>query len=116
MQVIKGWGYEDIWASTENYCGKKLVFNSGAQCSMHFHAVKDETWVVESGEFRVEWIDTDTGAIKTQTLKVGDTWHNPPLLPHRLVCIKKGTVSEVSTYDDSNDNYRVLPGDSQCMQ
>ena len=115
MQVIKGWGYEDIWASTESYCGKKLVFEAGKKCSMHFHAVKDETWVVESGEFRVEWIDTEDGMCHTQHLSTGDTWHNPPLMPHRLVCLRKGVVAEVSTYDDPNDNYRVLPGDSQCM-
>lgn len=115
MKVIKGWGYEDIWASSENYCGKKLVFDAGSQCSMHFHAVKDETWLVESGLFRVEWIETKSGEIRGQQLGPGDTWHNPPLLPHRLICLKKGTVAEVSTYDDPNDNYRVFPGDSQCM-
>lgn len=115
MKVAKGWGYEDIWASTDTYCGKKLVFDAGKKCSMHFHAVKDETWVVESGEFRVEWIDTKDGTMHTKSLSPGNTWHNPPLMPHRLVCLRKGVVSEVSTYDDPKDNYRVLPGDSQCM-
>jgi hypothetical protein len=30
-----------------------------------------------------------------------------------LICLEAGTVSEVSTHDDPNDNYRVLPGDGQ---
>ena len=43
----------------------------------------------------------------------GDIWHNPPLHPHQLICTESGTVVEVSTADSVEDNYRVLPGDSQ---
>jgi len=35
-------------------------------------------------------------------------------VPHQLICIEAGTVVEVSTYDDPDDNYRVIPGDSQA--
>ena len=41
------------------------------------------------------------------------TWHNPPLLPHQLVCYATGTIIEVSTPDSVEDNYRVGKGDSQ---
>jgi hypothetical protein len=34
-------------------------------------------------------------------------------MPHQLICIEAGTVSEVSTYDDPKDNHRVMPGDGQ---
>jgi uncharacterized RmlC-like cupin family protein len=80
---------------------------------MHFHSTKDETWMVRSGAFQVRWIDTKTAKVSTKELTVGDVWHNPPLMPHQLICREAGTVSEVSTYDDPKDNHRVMPGDGQ---
>jgi hypothetical protein len=47
------------------------------------------------------------------SLMPGAIWHNPRFSPHQLICLEEGTVSEVSTHDDPNDNYRVLPGDGQ---
>jgi quercetin dioxygenase-like cupin family protein len=111
--VLKGWGCEQIWATNDNYCGKLMNFNEGATFSMHFHAVKDESWYVLGGEFIVRYIDTSNAFIHEKTLKHGDTWHNPPLLPHQLICVKAGTIIEVSTPDSVEDNYRVMPGDSQ---
>ena len=111
--VKKGWGHELIWATNDKYCGKLLKFNTGSKFSMHFHAVKDETWYVLSGKFIVKCIDT-TNAFKFDVeLKAGDTWHNLPLSPHQLICIEEGTIIEVSTPDSIEDNYRVEPGDSQ---
>lgn len=112
-EVPKGWGSESIFATNDKYCGKLLNFNTGAKFSMHFHSVKDETWYVMSGRFVVEYIDTKDATIKEHHLQIGDVWHNPPLLPHRLICIEAGTIIEVSTPDSVEDNYRVMPGDSQ---
>jgi mannose-6-phosphate isomerase-like protein (cupin superfamily) len=111
--VQKGWGREEIWATNELYCGKLMHFNTGAKFSMHFHAAKDETWYVLSGKFEVEVIDTQTAERRIEVLKVGDTWRNLPLEPHRLTCIEQGVIIEVSTADSVEDNYRVLPGDNQ---
>jgi len=111
--VEKGWGSENIWCTNEKYCGKMMNFNEGAKFSMHFHREKDETWYVLSGKFDVYWIDTTNASMHVENLSEGDVWHNPPLLPHRLVCIEKGTIIEVSTPDSVEDNYRVMPGDSQ---
>ena len=111
--VPKGWGSEFIFATNDKYCGKFLNFETGAKFSMHFHAVKDETWYVQSGKFIVQYIDTKDASIKDKYLEVGDTWHNPPLLPHRLICVEKGSIIEVSTPDSVEDNYRVMAGDSQ---
>jgi len=111
--VKKGWGHELIWATNDLYCGKLLKFNQGARFSMHFHAKKDETWYVLDGEFEVRWIDTTDASERSKILKPGDTWHNPPLIPHRLICIESGTIIEVSTADSIEDNYRVSKGDSQ---
>jgi len=111
--VEKGWGNEFIFASTDKYCGKLLNFNTGSKFSMHFHAGKDETWYVLRGRFQIHFIDTRTATEHIQDFNEGDTWHNPPLLPHQLHCIEAGTIIEVSTPDSVEDNYRVRPGDSQ---
>jgi len=112
--IDKGWGSENIWVTNDKYCGKLLNFNTGARFSMHFHREKEETWYIMSGKFEVEWIDTNDAKIYTENLAEGDVWHNPPLLPHRLICIGKGSIMEVSTPDSIEDNYRVMPGDSQA--
>ena len=110
-----GWGYELIWASNEKYCGKIMVFTKkGAKFSMHFHKDKDETWFVNNGVFKLNWIDTKDATLYSQELKEGDSWHNPPCQPHQLVCMSNsGSVSEVSTPDHSDDNYRIVKGDRQ---
>lgn len=109
--VKKGWGHEFIWATNDHYCGKFLHFNTGKKFSMHFHANKDETWYVLSGKFLVHWIDTETGERFTNELKINDTWHNKPLLPHQVECVEEGTIIEVSTADSVEDNFRVEKGD-----
>jgi len=115
--VKKGWGHELIWATNDRYCGKTMVFEkAGSRFSMHFHRDKDETWVVDSGKFKVRWIDTDTAEMFGKELTEGDTWHNPPLLPHQLEALEpNSSVIEVSTADSLEDNYRIFPGDSQIV-
>ena len=116
--VPKGWGYELIWASTDKYCGKIMFFEKeGAQFSMHFHREKEETWFVNTGKFKVQWIDTTNAGLYEKDLNEGDVWHNPPLQPHRLICLQgSSSITEVSTADSVEDNYRVAPGDSQTSK
>ena len=111
--VEKGWGSEVIFATTDKYCGKLLNFNAGAKFSMHFHREKDESWYVLTGKFIVKVIDTTNASQHDILLEPGNTWHNKPLLPHQVICLEEGTIIEVSTPDSVEDNYRVLPGDSQ---
>ena len=114
--VKKGWGYELIWATNDKYCGKIMVFEKvGSKFSMHFHHEKDETWFVNSGKFKVRWIDTSNAMMFEKELNEGDTWHNPPLQPHQLEALEPmSSVTEVSTPDSVEDNYRLIPGDSQA--
>jgi mannose-6-phosphate isomerase len=113
--VEKGWGGEFIFATNDLYCGKLLRFNTGAKFSMHFHDQKDETWLVLEGEFELKYIDTKDASMHSKILKEGDVWRNYPLEPHQLICIEQGVIIEVSTPDSVEDNYRVLPGDSQSV-
>ena len=111
--VEKGWGHELIWATNDKYCGKLLNFNEGAKFSMHFHAEKDESWLVLSGLFDVLYIDTNDATVKKRTLRKMETMRNEPLVPHQIICLQQGTIIEVSTPDSVEDNYRVAKGDSQ---
>jgi mannose-6-phosphate isomerase-like protein (cupin superfamily) len=113
--VKKGWGKEVIFANNKDYCGKLLVFDKEGACgSMHYHMIKDETWYVQSGKFKVSFIDTRTATVNVTFLNVGDIWHNPPGFPHCLEAMEDNSVIfEVSTADYATDSYRVFPGDSQ---
>ncbi len=92
-----------------------MVFEKvGSKFSMHFHKEKDETWFVNDGKFLLRWIDTKEAKLYTKELNPGDTWHNPPLQPHQLeALVPNSSVTEVSTADSIDDNYRIIPGDSQ---
>jgi mannose-6-phosphate isomerase-like protein (cupin superfamily) len=92
-----------------------MVFEkAGNKFSMHFHKEKDETWFVNSGKFLLRWIDTETATLYTQELSEGQTWRNPPLMPHQLeALVDNSSITEVSTADSVEDNFRIAPGDSQ---
>lgn len=111
--VEKGWGHEFIFATNDLYCGKLMHFNKDAKFSMHFHDQKDETWLVIEGKFEVKYINTKDASMHSKILNEGDTWRNYPLEPHQLICLEEGVIIEVSTPDSVEDNYRVMPGDSQ---
>ena len=113
--VEKGWGSEYIFATTDKYCGKLMNFpKKGSKFSMHFHSEKDESWYVLNGSFIVRWIDTKTAEQHETILASGSTWRNLPLVPHQLEAIQDNSIIiEVSTPDSVEDNYRVMPGDSQ---
>jgi mannose-6-phosphate isomerase-like protein (cupin superfamily) len=112
-EVSKGWGRERIWVSNEKFCSKFLDFEEGTKCSMHFHDEKEESWFVLSGEFIVRCLDTADATYFECILKPGQVWHNERLKPHQLICVKKGSILEVSTPDSIEDNFRVGIGDSQ---
>ena len=45
-KVEKPWGYELMWAETEQYVGKVLFVKAGESLSLQFHREKDESWLV----------------------------------------------------------------------
>ena len=61
-----------------------------------------------------KFIETQDASQHEAVLKPGTTWRNRPLQPHQVICLEAGTIIEVSTPDSVEDNYRVLPGDSQA--
>ena len=63
--------------------------------------------------FNLYLIDTDTSNIQEYDFKEGDVLTLYPGQPHQLEALVDSEIIEVSTYDESYDNYRVIPGDSQ---
>ena len=111
--VKKGWGYENIFVTNNDYCGKILHFNSGSKSSMHFHLNKTETWHCLSGTFVIKYININDADKREKIFNPGDTWTNHRGIPHQVECLEEGDILEVSTPDDSIDNYRIIKGDSQ---
>jgi len=109
----KGWGKE-IWiTNNELYCGKILKFNKGAEFSMHYHIKKEETWAVIKGKLLLKYYDLTNAEEKQMILRVGETVHLKPCIPHKLIAMEESSVFEVSTQHFEEDSYRVQKGDSQ---
>ena len=112
-KVPKGWGEELIIENNEMYCGKLLKFKMGCKFSMHYHLIKDETWYVQEGKFRYNWIDTETAENNEEILYEGDVVRQRVGQPHQLKALTDGVVFEVSTEHFDKDSYRIIKGDSQ---
>lgn len=114
-KVDKGWGYEIVWASNEKYCGKLLVFErAGAKTSLVFHKEKIKSWFVNSGKFKITYIDVSTGAVNQSELAEGQTANFAQLGPHQIeALVPNSIIFEVGTADYVEDRFRLAPGDSQ---
>ncbi len=106
-KVIKNLGYE-LWIhNDQQYCGKLLVFpKEGSNFSMHYHMIKNETWLIQSGRFQFDWIDNTK--LHRMILNVGDSVYIQKGLPHQLTALENdSSVFEVSTQHFDDDSYRV---------
>jgi mannose-6-phosphate isomerase-like protein (cupin superfamily) len=112
-KVEKGWGYELIFHSDDEYCGKVLHFNKGAKFSMHYHIDKRETWYVSKGKLVLRYLDSKIAKSKELVLEQGSIVIINRGFAHQLVALEESDVFEVSTPDDPEDSYRVEKGDSQ---
>lgn len=94
-KINKPWGYELIFAQTKDYVGKILHINAGHRLSRQYHNLKEETFLVQSGELTLEIGDN---VIITHILKPGDNFHCPPLTVHRMIATATDVdIIEVST-------------------
>jgi mannose-6-phosphate isomerase-like protein (cupin superfamily) len=109
IKVEKLWGHE-LWIHNDSqYCGKLLVFpKEGAHFSMHYHMIKNETWYVQEGAFKFDWIDTENGKLNTETLVPGQVVYIQKGKPHQLTALEDNSiVFEVSTEHFEDDSYRI---------
>jgi len=114
-KVDKGWGFELVFANSDKYCGKLLVFErAGAKTSLVFHKEKAKSWFVNAGKFRITYIDVSTGEIKQSELGEGQTADFGQLGPHQVeALVANSVIFEVGTADYVEDRFRLAPGDSQ---
>ena len=96
QRTEKPWGYELLWARTEQYVGKILHVAAGHALSLQYHQFKDETIFLMSGRARLHFGKT-ADAIQSLDLNAGDSYHIPPGSLHRLEAIVDCDFFEVST-------------------
>ncbi len=96
-RVDKPWGYEIIWAESEQYVGKILFVRAGQALSLQFHTVKDETVYVHEG--KVQWEIGDPGAttLDVEVVGPGASFRIRPGTIHRMTAIEDTLMLEVST-------------------
>lgn len=111
--VTKGWGYEEILFSFDDYCCKRLHFHNNGKGSFHFHKHKHETWIIQSGQIELTYTDPKNGHVIIRTCYPGEMIDIPQLATHQVYAAESAIILEVSTADFHYDNYRIAPGDSQ---
>ena len=95
-RVEKPWGWELIWAETDQYVGKLLFVRGGESLSLQYHELKDESWLVREGRARLE-LGERGGELETLEVGPGDAFRCRPGTVHRLSAIEDTLVIEVST-------------------
>jgi mannose-6-phosphate isomerase len=95
-RVEKPWGYELIYAHTDDYVGKVIHINAGHQLSLQYHDNKDETIFVMNGAMDYEFEGPD-GEMKRMRMDKGKTYHTRPGQKHRMIAVEDTDVLEVST-------------------
>ena len=96
-RVEKPWGYELIWAHTDDYVGKILFVRAGHALSLQFHREKDESWLVESGRAKIELGAAGDAVLKEEVVGPGAAFRLRPGTVHRVRALDDTLVLEVST-------------------
>ena len=112
--VPKAWGHEEILVATPLYTLKRLTVLPGFRCSLHYHAEKDETFLVESGRLQLETVAVTSagdfrGERSHRIYSAGQQVTLPPYTAHRFQCAtdEPCVFLEVSTADRETDSYRL---------
>jgi mannose-6-phosphate isomerase len=95
-RIPKPWGYELIFARAERYVGKMLHVNRGEILSLQYHEMKEETLYVIRGRAELT-IRDGAGEERRLELGLGEAFHIPPRLIHRIAAIEDTDIVEVST-------------------
>jgi mannose-6-phosphate isomerase len=96
-RIEKPWGWELIWADTDEYVGKILFVRAGESLSLQFHREKDESWYVESGRARLELGDVGQEALDEEVVAAAACFRFRPGTVHRVTALEDTTIVEVST-------------------
>lgn len=96
VHIEKPWGYELIWALTDDYCGKLLFVRAGEALSLQFHERKDETIHVQIGLIQLE-MGEDMDGLSQETVGAGRGFRLRAGTIHRMQAVQDSLVLEVST-------------------
>ena len=96
-RVPKPWGYEIIWAHTDQYVGKILHINAGESLSIQYHREKDETVYLLSGRLSY-WVKLPgRDELQDMKLQTGESFRIAPGTVHYMQAITDCDVLEAST-------------------
>ncbi len=96
-RIEKPWGWEQIWAKTDEYVGKILFVRAENAISLQFHKQKDETWYFQSGRAEVELALAGNPVTNREIVGPGSAFRIKAGTVHRLRAIEDTMVIEVST-------------------
>lgn len=107
-QVEKLWGTEIWLTNTPLYCAKLLHLQPEYKCSLHYHPIKTETFIILEGEVGVEY-GQDSTCLVTTRYSPGDKIDIPPTHPHRFYALDNNPalILEVSTQHSDTDVVRL---------
>lgn len=93
----KPWGWELLWAHTDEYVGKILFVRAGESLSLQFHREKDESWLVQSGRAKLELGAPGNAVLNEEVVGPGAAFRYRPGTVHRVTALEDTTILEVST-------------------
>lgn len=96
-KVEKPWGYELIWALTDDYCGKLLFIKAGESLSLQFHREKDESWFLQTGRAELEMGAPGDKTPNSEIVGRGAAFRIRPGTVHRVKALEDTVILEVST-------------------
>jgi len=106
-KVKKIWGSEEWLVNNDKYCAKYLNLVKGFRCSLHYHAMKDETFYILEGIVKLELEPTIGTDLVTYKLVKGEQIRIYPWILHRFTSLSKtAKILEVSTTHKDEDSYR----------
>ena len=95
-RVEKPWGYELIWAETDEYVGKILHVTAGEALSLQYHEIKDETLFLLRGSLLLQAGELEAELVDYQVLE-GQRFHLSSRTVHRMIAERDCDILEVST-------------------
>ncbi len=95
-RVEKPWGYELIWAETDQYVGKILHVRAGEALSLQYHETKDETIYLLSGTMLFQ-AGPSADELVDYHMEAGQRFHVTTGTVHRMVAETDVDILEAST-------------------
>ena len=92
----KPWGYELIWAETDQYVGKILHVNAGEALSLQYHETKDETIYLLTGTMLFQ-AGPSADELVDYHMVPGERFHVRAGTVHRMVAETDVDILEAST-------------------